>query len=128
MEKTPKDIVKYQKHYTKERLDRKLVRWSKRAGQKVIYLALLLYYALTDKKTPIGYKAIILGALGYFILPLDMLPDFILGLGFTDDMAALLAAYQAIQASVTPEVEEKAKKRMKEFFHDYDGEDIRLEE
>ena len=128
MEKTPKDIVKYQKHYTKERLDRKLVRWSKRAGQKVIYLALLLYYALTDKKTPIGYKAIILGALGYFILPLDMLPDFILGLGFTDDMAALLAAYQAIQASVTPEVEEKAKKRMKEFFSDYDGEDIRLEE
>lgn len=128
MEKTPKDIVKYQKHYTKERLDRKLVRWSKRAGQKVIYLVLLLYYALTDKKTPIGYKAIILGALGYFILPLDMLPDFILGLGFTDDMAALLAAYQAIQASVTPEVEEKAKKRMKEFFSDYDGEDIRLEE
>ena len=128
MEKAPKDIVKYQKHYTKERLDRKLVRWSKRAGEKVVYLALLLYYAMIDKNTPVGYKAIILGALGYFILPVDMLPDFIIGLGFTDDLAALVAAYQAIQSSVTPAVVAKAKTRMKELFHDYDGGDIQIEE
>lgn len=128
MDTTHKDIVKYQKHYSEKRLDRKLVRWSRKAGKKVVYLALLLYYSLTDKHTPIGYKTIIIGALGYFILPLDMLPDFIVGLGFTDDFAALLAAYQAIQASITPDVEEKAKKRMRELFHDYEGEDIQLED
>ena len=51
------------------------------------------YYCAFDKTTPLRAKGILIGALAYFILPVDVVPDFILGLGFTDDMAVLLAAF-----------------------------------
>ena len=52
---------------------------------------LAAYYCAFDPATPVKAKGILIGALAYFIMPVDMVPDFILGLGFTDDMAVLLA-------------------------------------
>ena len=43
-----------------------------------------------------------LAALGYFVLPVDVIPDFVLGLGFTDDIAVLTAAITAVSAHITP--------------------------
>ena len=58
------------------------------------------YYCALDPATPNRTRAILLGALAYFVLPLDWVPDFILGLGFTDDVAVLLAAINAVRANL----------------------------
>ena len=78
--------------------------------------ALVLYYVLQSPDVTVSNKALILGALGYFILPLDLIPDVIPALGFTDDAAALALAYKAVQASVTPEIEAKAQAKVDEWF------------
>ena len=57
--------------------------------------AVAAFYCATDAQTPIRAKGILLSALAYFILPTDLLPDFIAGLGFTDDAAVLFAAWRA---------------------------------
>lgn len=71
----PKDIEKYEKHYNEDRFWTKVVRVAKRAGVKLVYAALLLYYVMKDPLTPQGDRLKIIGALGYFILPLDIIPD-----------------------------------------------------
>ena len=67
------------------------------------------YYCAFDKTTPLRAKGILIGALAYFILPVDVVPDFILGLGFTDDMAVLLAAVNVVRTHVTQSHRDKAR-------------------
>ena len=67
------------------------------------------YYAAFDSATPLKAKGILIGALAYFILPVDALPDFVLGLGFTDDMAVLLAAFNVVRTHVTAEHRRRAR-------------------
>lgn len=59
------------------------------AGRKVIDKVLRLYYALQDKDTPIWAKSIIVGALAYFISPLDAIPDITPVVGYVDDWGAI---------------------------------------
>ncbi len=58
------------------------------------------YYCAMDPATPTRVRAILLAALAYFVLPLDSIPDFIAGFGFTDDIAVLMAALAAIQGNL----------------------------
>lgn len=67
------------------------------------------YYAAFDSKTPFRTKAMLLAALAYFVMPIDVVPDFILGLGFTDDMTVLLTAFGLIRSNITDEHREKAR-------------------
>jgi uncharacterized membrane protein YkvA (DUF1232 family) len=60
------------------------------------------YYCAFDRATPMRAKSILFGALAYFILPIDIVPDMILGLGFTDDLAVLLAAFNVVSTHMTP--------------------------
>ena len=60
------------------------------------------YYCATDPKTPFRVRGTLLAALAYFVMPIDMVPDFLFGLGFTDDLAVLTAAITAIQGHITP--------------------------
>ena len=62
---------------------------------------LAAYYCAFDRATPVKAKGILLGALAYFVLPIDIVPDMILGLGFTDDLAVLLAAINVVRTHVT---------------------------
>jgi uncharacterized membrane protein YkvA (DUF1232 family) len=62
---------------------------------------LAAYYSAFDRATPIKAKGILVGALAYFILPVDLMPDMVLGLGFTDDLAVLLAAINLVRTHVT---------------------------
>ncbi|MFQ5985710.1 MAG: YkvA family protein [Alphaproteobacteria bacterium] len=64
--------------------------------------ALAAFYCATDAKTPLFVKAILFGALAYFITPMDVIPDFIAGLGFTDDAAVLAAAIAALRSHMRP--------------------------
>lgn len=62
---------------------------------------LAAYYCAFDRATPVKAKGVLIGALAYFVLPVDMLPDMVLGLGFTDDLAVLLAAINVVSTHVT---------------------------
>lgn len=124
---TPKNIEKYQYRYKEEDLIRKITRTARKAGIKVIYLALLLYYVLKNPKVTRTDKGLIWGALGYFILPIDLIPDFIPIAGFSDDLAALVGVFYAVAKNVTPEIEEQAKKKLHDWFGDYDEADIIIE-
>jgi len=60
------------------------------------------YYCATDPETPSSSKGIIFAALAYFVLPIDIVPDFLFGLGFTDDIAVLFAAFNAVRHNIKP--------------------------
>ena len=81
----------------------KFWRTAKRAARHVPFMeeVVAAYYCALDKQTPLRAKGILLAALGYFILPVDTIPDVILGLGFTDDIAVLTAAITAVRAHMT---------------------------
>lgn len=112
---TEKRLEKYQDHYAEERLWSKMKKFAARLGGKATYYVLVLYYVLQSPDVPLSNKTMILGALGYFILPLDLIPDLIPALGFTDDIAALTLAYKAIQSSITPEIKARAEAKVKEW-------------
>ncbi|WP_137157115.1 YkvA family protein [Rhizobium sp. FKL33] len=61
------------------------------------------YYCAIDPTTPRRVKAILLGALAYFILPFDTIPDLLAVVGFSDDIAVLAAAIAAVRSSLKPE-------------------------
>lgn len=67
------------------------------------------YYAAFDRATPLKAKGILIGALAYFVLPIDAVPDFLLGFGFTDDMAVLLTAFNVVRTHVTPDHRRRAR-------------------
>lgn len=75
---------------------------------------LAAWYCFADDRTPPRAKAILVGALAYFVIPTDVLPDFIVGLGFTDDATVLLAAIQSIRGHLLPEHYEKAREALKD--------------
>ncbi|MEH6404856.1 MAG: YkvA family protein [Sneathiella sp.] len=66
------------------------------------------FYCAMDGKSPAFVKAILFGALAYFIMPADVIPDFIAGLGFTDDASVLFAAMKTVQKHITDEHRVKA--------------------
>ena len=70
---------------------------------------LAAYYCALDAKTPLRAKAILLAALAYFILPVDLVPDFIVLLGFTDDAAVLFMALRQVRQHIQPEHRERAQ-------------------
>jgi uncharacterized membrane protein YkvA (DUF1232 family) len=70
------------------------------------------YYAVKDPNTSIKVKATLAAALAYFILPTDLLPDFIAGLGFTDDFAVLFLVLRRLGPAITEEHYELARRRL----------------
>ena len=80
--------------------------WStaKKAARQIPFMeeVVAAYYCAMDKNTPLRAKGILVAALGYFVLPTDVIPDFVFGLGFTDDIAVLTAAITAVKAHITP--------------------------
>lgn len=101
----------YERHYNEEGFWKKVRKVAKVVGAKVLYPALQLYYLLQDKEVPVKTKTLIIGALGYLILPTDLIPDFIPALGFTDDLTALLVALNTANKHLTPEINARAKEQ-----------------
>ena len=116
----------YAKYFNDNSLWKKLRKVARKAGRKAVYNVPVLYYVARDPAVPSSMKYKILGALGYFILPLDFIPDFVLGLGFTDDLAALAWALFKIKKYITPEIERKARERLREWFGPEEGEEMDL--
>lgn len=107
--KNPLNIIPYGKHYSTPKF------WSviQRIGKYFVFAkkALILYYCMRDPETPKIIKALILGCLGYLILPADLLPDSIVGIGWLDDLAVLTAVSRLSESYIKPiHIEEATKK------------------
>lgn len=91
-------------------------RTAKRAARNVPFMDELVaaYYCALDNKTPMRVRGTLLAALAYFVLPLDMIPDFILGLGFADDVTVLATAIGAIRSHITPAHRAAAREALRE--------------
>ena len=119
----------YSKYYSEKSLWKKIKRFSKDAGTKVIYAVLLLYYAMLDESVNVKSKVLIVASLGYFILPTDAIFDLTPIIGYSDDLGVLIFAINQISSMITPEVKANAKTKMAEWFTEIDENELQeLEE
>ncbi|MFW1478482.1 YkvA family protein [Vibrio parahaemolyticus] len=84
----------------------------KKAGEEIAVMGIKSWLAMTDSNTEVRHKAILGGALAYFVLPTDMVPDVLAGVGFTDDMAALTLAANSVGNAITKEHEAQAREKL----------------
>ena len=108
--------MSYANKFSQSDFVEKISRIARRAGSKLVYAALILYYTLQSDKISKADKAMIIGALGYMISPLDVLPDAIPIVGLTDDLAVLVYVLKKVWTEVDPEIQEKAKSKLSKWF------------
>jgi len=115
------DFMSYANKFSQSEFVEKISRIAKRAGAKLVYAALILYYTLQSDRVSKTDKAIIIGALGYMISPLDVIPDAIPIAGLTDDFAVLMYVLKKVWTDIDPSIVEQAKERLSKWF---DSEEI----
>ena len=113
---TEKELQKYEQHYNDSSFLDKVTKCGKLIGITALYKAVQLWFVLQKPDVPAGTKAVIMGALGYLIAPLDFLPDLLPVLGYTDDMVAITFALIKVQGYIDEEVERKSKKLLTKIF------------
>jgi uncharacterized membrane protein YkvA (DUF1232 family) len=118
------DFMSYANKFSQSDFVEKISRIAKRAGSKLVYAALILYYTLQSDKISKADKAMIIGALGYMISPLDVLPDAIPIVGLTDDLAVLVYVLKKVWTEVDPDIQEKAKSKLSKWFDEDEIEEI----
>lgn len=110
------DFMSYKDKFSANGFVEKISRIAKRAGAKLVYVALVLYYTLQSDKVSVKDKAVIIGALGYLISPLDLIPDAFPIAGLTDDLTVLLFVLKKVWGDVSDDVKEKAKAKLSQWF------------
>jgi uncharacterized membrane protein YkvA (DUF1232 family) len=111
-------VTVYEGHYTSSSFWSKLGAYATVAGREVVEKALYLYYAAQNPDMPAWARTVVFGALGYFILPADAVPDLIPAVGFSDDLGALAFALTIVIMHITPAVKEKARAKLRDWFED----------
>lgn len=102
----------------------KIAKVAKKAGLKVIYAALLLYYVMVSKSTSAKDIAIIASALAYFVSPIDIVPDGIPLVGFADDLVVLLFVFKTVRNNVTDEIKSQSKAKLGDWFKTIDEKEL----
>ena len=118
------DFMNYASKFSQKDFADKITRIAKRAGAKLVYAALILYYTLQSDKVSKSDKAIIIGALGYMISPLDVVPDAIPIAGLSDDLAVLIYVLKVVWTDIDPEVTARAKAKLNQWFDDDEIQEI----
>lgn len=113
---TEKELQKYEQHYNDSSFLDKVTKYGKLIGITALYKAVQLWFVLQKPDVPARTKAVIMGALGYLIAPLDFLPDLLPVLGYTDDIVAITFALIKVQGYIDEEVERKSKKLLTKIF------------
>ena len=108
----------YSRQYSEDGFREKLRTFGRAAGREVVEKALILYYTARSPNVPRWAKATIYGALGYFVTPIDAIPDLTPLVGYTDDLGVLAAALAVVLAHVTPEIRARARERAREWLGD----------
>ena len=110
------DFQQYKSKFSQKAFIDKIQRIAKRAGATLVYAALILYYTLESDKVSVKDKAIIIGALGYLISPLDVMPDAIPIAGLGDDLAVLIYVLHKIWGDVSEDIKRKAYDKLTAWF------------
>ena len=103
-------------HYSEPKFRDKLARAALAAGREVVEKALWLYFAAQRPETPKWAKATVYGALAYFIVPLDAIPDVTPLVGYTDDLGVLALAVVTIARYIDESVREKTSRFLARWF------------
>lgn len=117
------DFMTHANYFSANEFMEKVARVAKRAGAKFVYASLILYYTLQSPKVSKRDKALIIGALGYMISPLDVLPDAYPIVGLSDDLAVLLFVLQRVWSNVDPDIQQRAHERLANWFDEDEQED-----
>tara|TARA_B100002052_G_scaffold238174_1_gene221932 strand:- start:3770 stop:4249 length:480 start_codon:yes stop_codon:yes gene_type:complete len=113
---TPEALQRYASQYSETRFWTKMSHVVKRAGHELLEKALWLHYAAQRPDTPQWAKATAYGALAYFILPFDAVPDWLFGVGLTDDLGALTVAVATISQYIDDGVKTRTRQRLDAWF------------
>ncbi|HPF50477.1 MAG TPA: DUF1232 domain-containing protein [Draconibacterium sp.] len=114
----------YSEYYSEASLWEKLKKFAKNAGAKVVYVVLLLYYTMQDSAVGLKTKISIAAALGYFIFPADAILDLTPIIGYSDDFGVLLFVLTQVARNITPEIKQKARQKLNDWFGIVNPEDI----
>ena len=114
------DVEKYGKNYSEDGLWDKISGNLKKAGANLIYEVLQLFYVAQNPNVPMKIRAAMIAPLGYFISPVDLIPDLTPVVGYTDDAAVISMAIAFAHAYIDDEIRRKAKDKLVAFF----GKDI----
>lgn len=106
------DTKNYIQYYSSESFWDKVTSCAAKAGREVLIKAFQLFYVLDKPDVPVWAKSAIIGAIGYFILPVDAIPDFLPVVGYTDDLGVLAAAIGTVAMYVDDEVTAKAERKV----------------
>lgn len=109
--KSEKQLRKYLKYYNNSTFHKKLAKISGKVGNQMFLYLVVLHDLIKDKNIPKKNRLIFVAALGYFILPTDLVADFLPVLGFTDDLAFITYAITTASAYITPGLWERAKEK-----------------
>ncbi|MES1924598.1 YkvA family protein [Salinisphaera sp. T31B1] len=109
-------IRSYEGQYSNTRFWSKVSRVARRAGYELLEKALWLHYAAQRPSTPAWARATAYGALGYFILPFDAIPDWLFGLGLTDDLGALTLAVITLSQYIDSDVRRRTSQKLDTWF------------
>ena len=90
----------------------------------MVYTVLILFYAMESKNVNLRTKVSIAAALGYFILPTDAIFDLTPLIGYSDDLGILLFVLSQLASSITPEIKQKARLKVNEWFGEVDPSEI----
>ena len=118
------DFMSYANKFSASDFVDKISKIAKRAGAKLVYAALILYYTLQSEKVSKADKALIIGALGYLISPLDAIPDAIPIVGLTDDVGVLIYVLRKVWVNIEPEIKDRAKERLTKWFDEDEMKEI----
>lgn len=105
-------MSEYAEHYDENRFRGWALRWARSLGAKALQPVLELHGVLKSPTTPVRDKLVALTALGYCVLPIDVIPEAVmLAAGLGDDLAVVATALALLRRHVTPEISAAAKAR-----------------
>jgi len=116
MERLKLSSNKFEEEFSENGFWNKVKNFAKVAGESVLEPALKLYYSAQDSDTPIWAKTTVYSALGYFVSPIDAIPDITPIVGYSDDLGVLVAATATVAAYIKNEHSEKAKETLTQWF------------
>ncbi|WP_314949538.1 YkvA family protein [Hoylesella shahii] len=117
------EFMSYKDKFTQTGFIEKISKIAKRAGSKLVYAALILYYTLQSESVSLKDKTMILAALGYLISPLDVMPDAIPIAGLSDDLGVLLYVLRKVWTDIPEDVKEKAHDKLTKWFDEEEVKD-----
>ena len=110
------DVEKYGGSYSEDGLWSKITGNMKKAGVNLIYDVLQLFYVAKDPNVPMKIRAAMVAPLGYFISPVDLIPDLMPVVGYSDDAAVIAMAIGIAHFYINDEIRQKAQDKLASFF------------